>query len=355
MYRPNPRPRRSHRLALAALGLTVVLGACGGSAASGSSDGKTTKTTDAKGDSPSGAEGTGTPLEQLFSNTNASQGAIEDTIAACMRERGWQYTPNQSTMSQGISTGTLRDPKFVEQYGYGLSTQPPPEAFGVPSGADQPKDPNSTYLESLSDADKQRYDKDLFGAMNVTPTGANSDEGGAVAATPVEMDPNSCMAKAQADAAKTHPELSQEFGKRLGELTQGIESDPRMKDAMTKWSACMARSNFVYERPDQVFTELSERANKLFGAGGQGPVGTPSGGGLIVSTNGGGPAQGASPATTLSPSDQAALSKLQDEERATAKADMACQKDTIDKVRPELEQEVVDKLRSEFPGIGSGK
>lgn len=84
----RPQPRRPHHLALAALGLTVVLGACGGSTGSGSS----ATTADA-----SGGEGTGTPLEQLFSNTSASQGAVEDAVAACMRDRGWQYTPNRSS------------------------------------------------------------------------------------------------------------------------------------------------------------------------------------------------------------------------------------------------------------------
>lgn len=341
MSRPQPR-----RLALAALGLTVVLGACGGSSGSGS-----TATTAGASD----GEGTGTPLEQLFSTTSASQGVVEDAIAACMRDRGWQYTPNRSSFGGVVSFGGDGDPTFREQYGYGISTQPPPEAFGFPTGQDQPKDPNAAYLESLSTDDQARFNKDLFGSLS--EVSADGDQGAVVAATPVEMDPNSCMAKAQAEAAKTHPELSQEFGKRLGELMQAQDSDPRMQDAMTKWSACMAKANFTYAKVDEVFEDLSARAGELLGTSGPGGGLTPtgaSGGGLVISS-GGGVAPGASPSTTLSASDQAALAKLQDEERAIAKADAACREDTLTDVRATLEQEVVDKLRSEFPGVGSGK
>lgn len=330
---PSRSRARAARLAAAALGLTVVLGACGSGASS-----STSSTTSPSGDGSS----TGTPLEQLLTGNGASQRALEDAIAACMRERGWQYTPNTTTNTPTPSVSTDSE-AFRRQYGYGISTQPPMEAFGLvgstTGGAD---DPNGKYLASLSDADKARYQKDLYGDI-VVGVPADGTGGGAVAASPADgPGPDTCAGRAEASVAKEFPEMSREFSTRLTELMTGMADDPTMKTAMTAWSTCMAKANFTYASVDEVYQDLQKRAGDIFGSGG-GPA---ADGAVMV---------GGGPTASLSPSDQDRLAKLQADELAIAKADDACAVDTIDKVRPELERQVVDKLRSEFPGVGSGK
>ncbi len=323
------RPRHPRRLGASAglLGVVLVAAACGGTSA-GTGSGAAGGT---------GSESAGSPIEQLFGNASASQRALEDQVAACMRERGWQYTPNTAMFEQGeIAGDPTSDPAFVEQYGYGISTQPPPDAFGA-TVIDADKDPNSAYLQGLSAEDQQRYFDDLWGGQ----ISANGGDATGAVAVSAEIDPNSCQSKASAAIAEDHPEMSDAFSKRFGELAEAMEQDPKMAAATEKWSDCMAKADFTYAGVDEVYEDLQRRVSELY----------PSEGAPI------GPDQNAASgaAATLPAADQERLDKLQRDERAIAKADRACRIDTIDKVRPQLEQELVEKLRSEFPGIGGGK
>lgn len=329
----HPRPRRF--VAIGALGLTAVLGACGSAGGSGAAS------------RDAGGQSAGTPLEQLFGDSSTIQRATEDEIARCMRARGWEYTPNTSGVGTVIGSDPMGDATFRAQYGYGISTQPPPEAFGIASGADASKDPNMAFLERLSEREREQYQKDLFGPM--VPESGSSANGGAVQIA--GPDSSSCMGQATAAVAKKHPEMSEEFFERLSELMRDMEDDPAMKAAMKAWSTCMAKGSFTYATIDDLMTDLSQRAQAILGTGDTGGIGVAAPVGAI----GIGAASGAAPTTTLNASDQSRLDALQREERALAQADYACRETTVDPVRPKLEQKVVDKLRSEFPGIGGGR
>lgn len=331
MTTSTPPRSRARRLAAVALGLTVVLGACGGSAATGS------KTTDA-GSNPDAGK-TGSPLEQLLAGSTAGMRAMEDEIASCMRSRGWEYTPNTAGLSRGMTSMGAMDAGFRDEYGYGISTQPPVEALGgtVMGGDD---DPNAKYANTLSEADRDRYYKDLFGGGLVADAGT---DGGTAVVTEFEADPNACTTKAQAAVAAKYPEMGDAFSKRLGELFADMEDHPTMQAATKAWSACMAKANYTYDDQQAIFEDLARRSGEILGTGGDGAGGD---GGAVAGVMVGGPTP------SLSAADQERLTRLQTEERAIAKADAACAADTIDKARPELEKEIADKLRSEFPGVG---
>lgn len=351
MTDPIPPHRLGFRRAVAALALTAALGACGSTGPGGAGPGQTS--TPGQGSAPgrqattttaAGEEAAGSPLDQLFGDGSAANRAIEDKVAACMRGRGWQYTPAPNlggAVGIGVVTTSANDPAFIERYGYGISTQPPVES----AGADEPENPNAKYLNSLSEADQKRYARDLSGD-DLAGSGGNDSP---VAFT---IDPSSCYGQAQKEVAKDHPELTDAFTTRFGELLKATRDDPRMVAANARWSACMARSKFTYANVEDVYADLQARADKL-----QGVPGAAAGGGepRAIQLPGSGNAGPAGPTTTLSPGDQERLTRLQAEERAIAKADVACRKDTVDPVRRTLDSEIADKLRSEFPGLGGGR
>lgn len=323
-----------------AFAVTTTLAACG----SPSSTASVTTSAD-------GASGTGSPLADLFSASGASQRAMEDGIAACMRSRGWQYTPN-AALAPVTVFGGAGDPKFREQYGYGISTQPPAGSLvGGAGGAvsvsgSAADDPNAEYIKTLSEADRARYDKDLFGAP---AAGASAADG---SAQPIQIggpdaDPNTCLSQAQQAVAKTHPEMSDAYNKRVGELTSSMTKDPKMAAALTRWSQCMARSRWVYPTQEAAFADLQTRYDQILGIHSPTPGAVPQS--EVVDF-------GTTPTTVaLNPDQQAKVAKLQVEEKAIAKADAACETEHLAKVRRDLEQDVVAKIRSEFPGIGGGK
>ncbi len=63
----------------------------------------------------------------------AEQNQIEEVIAACMREEGFEYQPvdqSQFMMFGGPGEGELPwfSPEWVEKYGFGISTQTFPQS-----------------------------------------------------------------------------------------------------------------------------------------------------------------------------------------------------------------------------------
>ncbi len=330
----------SRHLTVAVATFAVLLSACGssgGEQASSSND-------DNAGTADTEQDGSGSPLESLFGFDENSQRLVEDAVASCMRDRGWEYTPRPPADFSALDAQFGGD-DFVAEYGYGISTDPPMDGFVASTGVGN-DDPNDAYRKTLSETDQQRYFADLYGSATTDDAaGSVSVDVGAGGAMG-ELDPNACVTIAQEAAAKENPALGAEFGKRLGELMGRLEDDPRAIEAGKKWSTCMAEAGFVYEGQGDVFSDLMQRNSEIRGTD-QPAVGGGGGATVVV---------GGQPGSTvpLSAGDAERLSKLQDEERAIAKADAACADEHLAGVREQLELEVYETLQSEFPGLGEG-
>jgi hypothetical protein len=340
----NPNPRR---LAVATATLALVFAGCGPTGADGSDGSDSSGSSD---DGASDGETAGSPLDQLFGSMGDSQRFVEDGIASCMRERGWEYEPNTAGLVMVATAGPGRDPAFAEQYGYGISTRPPIDEMFGGATTEMPDDPNGDYVDSLSDADRDRYFTDLTGAAPM----ASEEVSGGASAVMIEsegIDPNTCFAQAQQAAAQEHPELSEAFGERLGELMQGIDRDPAMTDAMAAWSACMAAADYPYESQREIYSDLSQRYSQITGDDRPAPGGAADENMVVV----GGGAMLDGEELDLSPADEERLAKLQADEIAIARTDLLCADEHLDEVRRVLEQDVADVLRSEYPGLGAGE
>ncbi|HEY0187642.1 MAG TPA: hypothetical protein VGC67_09160 [Cellulomonas sp.] len=94
--------------------------------------------------------------EELEAEADQQMRAVEELVATCMADEGFDYTP--STMS-----GTAVDlagldvewgsAEFAAQYGYGISTDP----WGTADldVTDEWQDPNSDYVAAMSDSERE--------------------------------------------------------------------------------------------------------------------------------------------------------------------------------------------------------
>lgn len=325
--------------------LASALGACGGG-------------------SPTSASGIDKPaslLEKAFgseSERTEKEQRVAALVATCMQEKGWDYVavPGGGAFAQSVDTfGT--DPEFVKNFGYGISTSIGPD--GRPSGVgiggiratDAPKDPNASYVESLSESERAAYYTDLMGAP---PPSADSANGGIVSATPVFSSadspagaiaggPSGCEGEARRTVygATGAPHIDQEALDLLEELRQRVDADPRIVKARAAWAACMADAGYNYSNQQDILSDLSGQLNTLMG-GPELPGG--SEGGLIVVV------PGADPGGKPLDIDAAELAKLQAFEKAVAKSDADCRKERVGDLETEVRSEIETELVNREPG-----
>lgn len=105
------------------------------------------------------------------SDLDESNRTMENLVAACMSEQGFDYTPSgNSGISVSTTDGDELDVEwgsreFAEKYGYGISTDPwgmesaQSAADGAVAG-----DPNEELLASMSDTERAAFETALYGA-----------------------------------------------------------------------------------------------------------------------------------------------------------------------------------------------
>jgi len=247
----------------------------------------------------------------------ARQSRVEAAIRDCMKAQGFDYVPVDPFAQRAAVTGSSRlsDEDFLKQFGYGIIT-----LWG--RGSVQ-ADPNQRLRAALGPADRRAYDRALGGEepgatfSGAVDTGDFTKLGG-------------CTRKATA-AVFGGTQLLTELQGKLDELDERILEDQRMVRAVERWSTCMASAGYRYPDPDEIEADITKRAEKLVG-----PLPTKF-------------ATGPSPGQQPQPYDRAALTALQREEVAAARADYACELKYIvpveNVVRPQYEAQFSQRYR----------
>ena len=275
------------------IGATIFLIACGGGASSDSGQSQQSKSS---GDRQVGVEEFGMTDEQLVTSIERA----ESLIASCMAEAGFDYVPIDPVTFRGAmdaltSAPGLTDAEFVAQYGYGISTLPPTQAFGA-------GEENTRNYEQLSPPDQVAYKRNLWGD-NVEATFVimleNEDFSGA----------GGCTKKA-IDQVFTDEQRKANY---LNPFDAQVQQDSRMVDALKKWSGCMREAGYDYESPDDAEREVTDRLNAL--------------------------TKGADPRTLIG-SDKDKLTQLQGLERAVAQADHDCFEKFVTDVEQQVERDI---------------
>ena len=235
------------------------------------------------------------------------QSRVEAAISDCMRAQGFDYVPIDPLAQRAAIAGSARlsDEDFLNQFGYGIST-----LFG--RGGPQ-SDPNERVRDALSSADRAAYDRALWGDNPGATFGQANDSGDFTRL-------GGCTKQSTELVFGGIAILNGLVGK-LDELDEQIAQDQRMVRAVEQWSACMTDAGFKYEEPDDIDGDILEHFQAIVG-----------------------PKVEAGATDTLNPDatfDQDALTTLQGQEVATAKADVSCETQFIqpveEVVRPQYE------------------
>ena len=242
------------------------------------------------------------------------QKRAEDFIAECMQRQGFEYTAVNPVAQRDALLGApgLTEEEFNAQFGYGITTLFEKRLTQTALG------PNQETYDALSAADKEAYDRTLYGEdrtatfADALDTGDFSRLGGCL---------KEATYKVFGGAA-----LIQDLTAKLDELDEAILADQRMLDAVENWSDCMADEGYDFGAADDVDPFLENKLEAIVG-----PV-----------------EEAKPPAPGEQPDwDPAALTTLQREEVALVKADLACEEEHIAKeeakVRAEYEREFREK------------
>jgi hypothetical protein len=281
---------------LALAGAALVLSACGGS------------------DKPAADQPRDVEDQLGFDQDGilARQTRVEAAVRDCMKNQGFDYTPVDPVAQRAALFGSSRlsEQDFINQFGYGIST-----LWGRSSAT---ADPNQRLRASLGAADRKAYDRALYGDHPGTTFTSAVDSGDF-------SELGGCTRKATTAVFGGTRVLSQ-LQERLDALEERMLQDQRMVRGIEKWSSCMATAGYRYEEPEAIDTDLYARAAKIVG---------PLPGQFAT-----GPAPGEKPP----PYDRAALSALQREEVAIAKADHSCENKFIAPV----ERKIAPRYQAQF-------
>jgi len=289
------RVRRAGLVAVAGLAVALATSACGST-----SDpvGGAPGSVDASGASPTGPHEFGMSLAELTVRIDV----VEASIGRCMADAGFEYVPVDAervteAMAADKSAPGLGDSQFVEQYGFGISTQFEPPARDLGLG-----ERNLQIYRSLGTSERSAYDRALLGddhqaTFAITLEGEDFTRAGG-------------CTRAAVETTFTADELSGDY---LNPGDVALEQDPRMVAAIASWSGCVADGGFDYARPVDIEDDLRQRL-------------------AVIS-------EGLDPPALTGPA-AAKLTELQGEELALAKLSTTCEEDLIAPVIDEIETEI---------------
>ncbi len=372
--------------------LLVVTG-CGSTGADGSSSTDSATSTSYYSPleeflNPGGAGGKG-PSDQEY---QAKEKQIQELVASCMADQGFEYVPFVYPMSDmpvgGQADAGSRD--WVVKYGYGISTMN--DATEAPSTSAEVTDPNQAIVEAMSSAQQNAYYAALYGAsVSFASADAGAGPQVSVAATvgepaPVESTTSSeAGGEASGSTVISVPEptsagdekptsladqgcygeaSSQVYGDNgskdpggdqsqfqslfdsFSALYESMTSDPKVTAAATEWVGCMSGAGY----PGMTtVSDANQQANdkwaKLNGWATDGNA--TAGGGFASSVSTGGVE------TAPSSPAPAAVAEFRDYEVKIALADYDCKKSSgydsiLEKVRIELEKTFLNEHRAEL-------
>jgi hypothetical protein len=249
----------------------------------------------------------------------ARQSRVEARIRDCMRARGFRYIPVEHVEPGNALPGAprLNDDDFVLHFGYGIST-----LWGRP---DPGRERNLRIRAALPPRRRSAYDRTLWG-RDVGATFEMAADSGDFTAL------GGCTRSATAVIFGGMDVLTRLVA-ALDALDERIAADPRMVAALGRWRGCMAAAGLPYRDPDDIDGSFLRRMRAIVG-----PIAGPF-------------ATGAAEGGSARPMDPRALASLQQEERATAVRDLACERRHVRPVEARVRPTYESRFRRAHPAL----
>lgn len=296
------RPRRF----VAAVTLGLIATACGGG------DDASQAATGGAGAAPSEIErelGFGTREYGLTdAEWTASVEAVQERIAACMSEAGFEYVPADVDSVELAMSAVRTEPgmdreEYKKRWGYGVTTRFDNRVKEIELG-----ERNLAIYEGLSPADQVAYDRTLYGEDPDATFAFQFDE--------EDFEPTGGCTREAIEASFPAEMLDPGFVNPKDIL---VEDDGRVEEADLAWADCMAEEGYEYEDQDDIIEEYGELLDELL--------------------DGDDPEE-------LAGERADALEELQGEEIAVSLVDLDCQIKHLDDVIRQVEIELFGKVVS---------
>ena len=206
------------------------------------------------------------------------QRQVEEIVASCMAEEGFEYTPVAYDAGTSVTYEEVDDTETAEwaqQYGYGITTDPwsVEEPVDPMEPEEEWSDPNWDYVESMSQSEQDAYYAALYGAGSISE---EVDEGGEwiEEEEPEEYswEDEGCQGRAYHEVYDDEPGQEvwedpafTEFFAAAERLYEDALNDPRMTEMNAEWAACMADAGVTgMIAPDEAANTLHEEYEKLY-------------------------------------------------------------------------------------------
>lgn len=270
------RPR--HALTPACV-LALALSGCGGGTSS-SADDLTWE------DSPlqvalGGLFGDDMSQEQLEQEEAERSRQVEESVATCMAEQGFEYIPvdNSGSVTYYAEDDDWGTEEWTQQYGYGITTDPwEDEEDAGPEPVDEEwSDPNDDYVMAMSPAEQDAYYEALYGADAVSSDEDWVEDDGEwideeMPEEEYDWQDGGCSGKAFHDIYEEDEYTRMAEDPAFTELFAAVETlyeqserDPRVTEIRAEWAECMADAGMTgMTSPDEAHLSISEEFDRLY-------------------------------------------------------------------------------------------
>ncbi len=177
---------------------------------------------------------------------------FEETLAACMRGRGFEYTPRPFVEQPPAGVGSVFVPVeqrrgFMEEFGYGRTTlywereRARLDTVGVVG------DPNEARLAAMSEGEREAFEDAMWGER-IGEYREYSEGGGGY-----ERNREASCWQEALDATRgfDRESLARRAGRALSDVLERVAADPDVIDADDAWHACMADAGYPIDRIQQ--------------------------------------------------------------------------------------------------------
>lgn len=200
----------------------------------------------------------------------AQQAEVEELVAACMKEEGFEYVPNTQNGGVVMSSDDMEDretEEWVASNGYGM-IQSAEQMAEQQAQSEEYVDPNADYTASLSESEQAAFYETLYGP------GPSEEEMEAMEAGDGSYEYNwetaGCQGAAQnevqggAQDAYNDPKFAGLFEK-MNELYTKAMEQPAVKALDAKWADCMADAGYSeFTSKSEAMMSISDAQNEFY-------------------------------------------------------------------------------------------
>lgn len=173
----------------------------------------------------------------LFSGGSVVDHVIDDSVARCMSDRGFDVD-GAAASDDEVSRTEEQTATEVDTYGYGISTNPPQTVEMRP-------DPVEQAVAGLTSEELDAFHLALLGSADPS----------------VQPSPESCLGRAFADVEELQLLLTGEASTLAADYAARVDADPRIVAAQDAWRTCLADQGYGgYGDRFEIVEDVSRRA-----------------------------------------------------------------------------------------------